>query len=135
MLTKKIEDAVLRNMMRLIGISNEAFEELAPDNIAAFNHQTVNVKDTQYFSIGGERLPNQSSEFLRAANRLLFEEGRELLRSNIKHKKGQEKSLGEEVPLDNDGIFTHEEVHWGTHLVNFNADHAELVGLRYGHNP
>lgn len=37
--------------------------------------------------------------------------------------------LDKSVPADNDGIFAQEEVKWGHHLINFEADHAELVGL------
>lgn len=31
----------------------------------------------------------------------------------------------------NDGVFGHDEVVWGEHLVNFEADHGEVIGI-YG---
>lgn len=40
------------------------------------------------------------------------------------------KSTG--VPIDNDGVCCHDEVEWGQHLLNFEADHADLVGLGRG---
>ena len=31
----------------------------------------------------------------------------------------------------NDGVFGHDEIVWGNHLVNFEADHGEVIGV-YG---
>jgi hypothetical protein len=31
----------------------------------------------------------------------------------------------------NDGVFGHDEIAWGNHLTNFEADHGEVIGL-YG---
>ena len=31
----------------------------------------------------------------------------------------------------NDGVFGHDEVCWGEHLVNFELDHGEVIGV-YG---
>ena len=82
----------------------------------------------KYFSIGGERIPAQSSEMLRGSNRLLFENGLRRERPN--------DYLGiSSVPSDNDGVFLHNEIAWGTHLINFEADHAELIGLGKNYNP
>lgn len=36
------------------------------------------------------------------------------------------------APIDNDGVFCYDEVQWGTHLLNFEADHCDLVGLGRG---
>ncbi len=33
------------------------------------------------------------------------------------------------LPSENDGIFCIDEVQWGSHILNFDADHAELIGL------
>jgi len=30
---------------------------------------------------------------------------------------------------DNDGIFAEDEIKWGEHLLNFELDHAEFLGL------
>ena len=32
---------------------------------------------------------------------------------------------------ENDGVFGHDECFWGDHLVNFEADHSELVGISH----
>ena len=33
---------------------------------------------------------------------------------------------------DNDGVFSIDEVKWGKHLVNFDADHLQLAGIGEG---
>ena len=38
------------------------------------------------------------------------------------------------VKYDNDGVFCSDEMKWGDHIGHFNADHAELVGLRLNSN-
>ncbi len=65
----------------------------------------------QYYSIGGERLPAHGSEMLKYTNSYIL---------NNKDKN---------APADNDGLFIQEEIQWGHHLINFEADHAELIGL------
>lgn len=30
---------------------------------------------------------------------------------------------------ENDGVVGHDECQWGEHLVNFEADHTEIVGI------
>lgn len=53
------------------------------------------------------------SDSLKASNAALFTE--------INRASG--------APNDNDGVFCNDEIEWGTHLLNFEADHADLVGL------
>lgn len=57
-----------------------------------------------------------SSDSLKASNNALF--------SDFNSQAG--------APIDNDGVFCYDEVQWGTHLVNFEADHSDLVGLGRG---
>jgi hypothetical protein len=35
---------------------------------------------------------------------------------------------------DSDGVFLPEETHWTNHVLTFNADHAELIGVRPNYN-
>lgn len=55
----------------------------------------------------------ETSDSLKASNLALFQ--------NYKHDQG--------APIDNDGVFCFDEVEWGQHLLNFEADHGDLVGL------
>eukprot|EP00825_Cyclidium_porcatum_P020819 TRINITY_DN23445_c0_g1_i1.p2 TRINITY_DN23445_c0_g1~~TRINITY_DN23445_c0_g1_i1.p2 ORF type:complete len:128 (+),score=28.34 TRINITY_DN23445_c0_g1_i1:335-718(+) len=96
---------------RLIGLSLNNFGELGTDNIKAFNTVAMNQKGINYFSIGGEKMPAQATELFRYTGQLIFD----------KNTSG--------LPIDNDGIFGYDEIQWGTHLINMEADHAEIIGI------
>jgi hypothetical protein len=38
------------------------------------------------------------------------------------------------VKSDNDGVFASEETKWANHILTFNADHAELAGIRLNYD-
>ena len=43
--------------------------------------------------------------------------------------------LNERDENPSDGIITINDAEWGKHLLNFDADHFELIGMRQNYNP
>ncbi len=42
--------------------------------------------------------------------------------------------LNDNEPVGCDGLMTVKDVEWGKHLINFDADHFELIGMRSDYN-
>ncbi|EGR29527.1 hypothetical protein IMG5_154150, partial [Ichthyophthirius multifiliis] len=84
-----------------------------PENMRSFNLSICNDQNVSYYSVGAETLQAHCSDLFKVTSNVLY--------------NGLNKSYG--PPTDNDGVFCHEEIQWGTHLLNFECDHSDLVGL------
>ncbi|KAL4511841.1 hypothetical protein ABPG72_012686 [Tetrahymena utriculariae] len=113
---KLIFDQHLQAISRLVGLDIASFQEYRPANIRDFNTFILNNPKVQYFTVGGEKMAAQCADSLKSSNGALF--------SEFNGTSG--------APIDNDGVFCFDEVQWGTHLLNFEADHSDLVGLGRG---
>lgn len=97
--------------IRSLGVNYDMFlNEFNQGNIREFNKSLVNSPNVNYLSVGGKRLQLKCSESLRVSN--------ELVADNISEDYA------------NDGIVAAKEAVWGTHLMNFDADHFEMIGMR-----
>lgn len=78
--------------------------------IREFNKTIVDSPSVNYLSVGGKRLQIKGSESLRVTNEVCAD------------------CVTEDY--SNDGIIAAKEAVWGQHLINFDADHFELIGMR-----
>ncbi|KRW99790.1 hypothetical protein PPERSA_07867 [Pseudocohnilembus persalinus] len=148
-LDNKINQQQIEPISRLIGMSPYSFSELNTENIQQFNMETVS--DTQVYSIGGERQSSHCSQALAVSGQFIQDNKQQIdshtlyqdfiqyrqnkkknldLSKNVyENKLENEQDIQKGLPGDNDGVFAIDEIEWGTHLINFEADHGELVGI------
>lgn len=85
-------------------------EEYSSKSMHDFNSFCINSTKVKYNSVGGRREKLKASESLRFIH--------ETMSDNLTH----------EIPSD--GLIVTKEVEFGNHLMNFDADHFELIGMR-----
>lgn len=85
-------------------------EEYSSKTMFDFNNTWPASPDVKYFSVGGRRIKVKTAESIRFCH--------EFIRNNFE----------EEIGLD--GLVCVKEAEYGKHLVNFDADHFELVGMK-----
>lgn len=73
-----------------------------------------NHPGTRYYSLGGEKTPEYCAPIYKKSN--------SILRTTILRN----------LPYENDGVFGHDEIAWGKHLMNFELDHSQLIGIGGG---
>ena len=96
--------------LRSTGVHLDWFKEEYPGKILQDNSKRFNYGDVKFHSIGGRRVAIKTSETLRFTSEDLSDD------SLQNH--------------DNDGLVCVEECEFGKHLINFDADHFELIGMR-----
>jgi hypothetical protein len=89
-------------------------DEYSPQSIEQFQ-QMYSPQNVKYLSVGGRRDKLKCSETLRFTHELLY------------HCDGKEHP--------SDGLICVEDNFYGEHLINFDADHFELIGMRPNVNP
>jgi hypothetical protein len=105
--------ALIEPSIRSIGVHRDwILEEYSSKTMADLNLNFLNSPNVKYMSVGGRREQMKCSEGLRVLN------------ESIK--------VGNEEP--NDGLVTTQKSQWGDHLMNFDADHFELIGMRQNFN-
>ena len=100
-----IEPAVRSTGVHIDWLKEEYASKILQDTSRSFNLGAV-----KYHSVGGRRIPIKCSETLRMTS----------------------EDLGDDVYKEhpNDGLICVDEVEFGHHLLNFDADHFELIGMR-----
>lgn len=107
---------IVEPAIRGLGIHYSMFlQEYTEQNMREMNKTLINSPTVNYASVGARKIQVKASESLRITNEIIFD------------------STREDYP--NDGIVATKEAVWGNHLMNFDADHFELIGLRPDHNP
>jgi hypothetical protein len=97
--------------LRATGVHQDwLMEEYSSKTMHDTNSLFVSSPDVRYMSVGGRREKFKMSESLR------------FIHENLND------NLQEDVP--NDGIIVTKESEFGEHLINFDADHFELIGMR-----
>eukprot|EP01016_Furgasonia_blochmanni_P054225 TRINITY_DN8906_c0_g1_i10.p1 TRINITY_DN8906_c0_g1~~TRINITY_DN8906_c0_g1_i10.p1 ORF type:complete len:299 (-),score=60.13 TRINITY_DN8906_c0_g1_i10:166-1062(-) len=109
--SKKIGEDHIEPLSRALGVPYKSFAEVNPKNMFGFNMTTLNAANVHYFSIGGEKDGKDIADVFKYTQNFI--------------------KLSKELHLrnDNDGVFAVDEVRWGTHMVNFYADHSELMSV------
>jgi hypothetical protein len=100
--------------LRSTGVHLDWFKEEYPSKILQDNSKRFNYGEVKFHSVGGRRIPIKTSETLRFTSEDLSDDS---LQSH-----------------PNDGLVCVEECEFGKHLLNFDADHFELIGMRPGFN-
>jgi hypothetical protein len=96
--------------LRAAGLNKEwLMEEFSPKTMNDTNNIFISSPNVKYNSVGGRRLKINCSESIR----FIAEEN---------------ANTTEDFP--NDGLVGTHEAEFGTHLINFDADHFELIGMR-----
>jgi len=96
--------------LRAAGLHREwLMEEFSPKTMHDTNNIFISSPNVKYFSIGGRRAKMNCSESIRFIS---------------------EENAKSEVDFPNDGLVGTHEAEFGTHLINFDADHFELIGMR-----
>lgn len=102
---------VVEPAIRSLGVNYDMFlSEFNQTNIRELNKTVIDSPNVNYVSVGGKKLHMKISESLRVTNELVAD------------------CLTED--FSNDGIIAAKESVWGTHLINFDADHYEIIGMR-----
>jgi hypothetical protein len=97
--------------LQAAGVDKEWFkEEYSRKSMHDLNNILISSPNVLYSSIGGRRVPVKCSESLKFIAETLLD--------------------NTETDIPNDGIVGTNEAAFGNHLINFDADHFELVGLR-----
>jgi hypothetical protein len=101
--------------IRALGVHYDLFvEEYNERNIREMNKSLLDSENVNYISVGARKLQVKCSESLRITNEVISD------------------CTTEDYP--NDGIVATKESIWGTHLMNFDADHFEIIGMRPEHS-
>jgi triacylglycerol lipase len=102
---------VVEPAIRSLGVNYDMFlTEFNQTNIRELNKTVVDSPNVNYVSVGSKKLQIKGSESLRVTQEIVAD------------------SITED--FSNDGIVAAKESVWGTHLINFDADHFELIGMR-----
>jgi hypothetical protein len=100
--------------LRSTGVHLDWFKDEYPSKILQDSSKRFNYGEVKFHSVGGRRVPIKTSETLRFTSEDLSDD-------NLKDHP-------------NDGLVCVEECEFGKHLLNFDADHFELIGMRPGFN-
>lgn len=98
----------------LLGMNLKNVTEYCTKNMEAFNEVVQDHKDVSYYSFGSKKKDEELSDLLREA---------------------YEPLTGRELQNETDGIIMPDEAHWGQHLLTFDSDHFEVMGLNGRVNP
>lgn len=102
---------VVEPAIRSLGVNYDMFlSEFNHTNIRELNKTVIDSPNVNYVSVGGKRTQMKVSESLRVTNDIVGD------------------CLIEDY--SNDGLIAAKESIWGTHLINFDADHYEMIGMR-----
>jgi triacylglycerol lipase len=91
--------------LRTLGIADDAFRELGPDALEAFNQTTPDVPGVRYFAVAGKKRREEMFLVLRLGHDII-------------------------APLegDNDGLVSVRSASWGEHTEVWDCDHVNLIG-------
>lgn len=98
---KGLSDPDMNPISKAMGVGSRSFIEFVPENIISFNEVVPNHPSVRYYSLGGEKTPDYCAPVYRKSNAML--------RTTILRN----------LPYENDGVFGHDEIKWGKHLMNF----------------
>lgn len=102
---------IVEPAIRSLGVNYDMFlKDFNESAIKEFNKTIVDAPNVNYLSVGGKRPQLKGSESLRVSNEICGDDTTE--------------------NYSNDGIIAAKESVWGKHLINFDADHFELIGMR-----
>jgi hypothetical protein len=117
MLDTPTSDVKIRHVERIfevLGITHEASKEFHTHNIANLNEVCEDSPSVDYFSIGAQKKGRIISYLLRDSADII---------------------VNDQFGIQCDGVVTPEETKWGSHLMDFENDHLEVMGLIAEHNP
>ena len=102
---------IVEPAIRALGVNYDIYlNDFNQGNVRELNKTAVDAPGVNYVSVGGRKLQLRGSESLRVTNELIGD------------------CVTEEYA--NDGIVGTKEAVWGQHLLNFDADHFEMIGMR-----
>ena len=94
--------------LEALGLGLKSVEEFQSKNIRDFNEVCEDCADVDYYSFGTKKQELQISELLRYGYSVITDY---------------------KFEWECDGLVEVNEAKWGTHLLNFDHDHFEVVGL------